>query len=270
LMTSPTRGWKRWALSPWQEVGVRFRTRIITRMTLLWRWLSAQFGKLLLTRAYLVAIAKEWMNILFGETILAVIFLIWWALGSPPLILIFVSAALVAGYYAWRADHVRLIPKLEFGDVRVVQTPTTIIPFGQPGPNRVVAQILVSSLTTMTDCRGYLRRVWLWAGNDWVPTPVDESLNLLWSTIDQPTRTLYAGIAERLTIFRIDEVVPRYIHPLADIVQQRMIQWFQAHANANDTFKFDISVTATDSPPMDISLKVQMRPQWDDPLIEPL
>jgi len=43
------------------------------------------------------------MNILFGETLVGVVFLVWWALGSPPLVFIFVLAALVAGYYVWRA-----------------------------------------------------------------------------------------------------------------------------------------------------------------------
>jgi hypothetical protein len=63
--------------------------------------IRSQFGKLQFLHIYVAAISREWMYILFGETLLGVIFLVWWALATPPLVLIFVSAAILAGYYAW-------------------------------------------------------------------------------------------------------------------------------------------------------------------------
>ena len=78
-------------------------------------WLIKQLEKLLLIPVYFRALAKEWINILFGETLVGIGFLIWWALGAPTnhaLIVVFVVAMFVAGYYAWRAEHVRLERKL--------------------------------------------------------------------------------------------------------------------------------------------------------------
>jgi predicted membrane metal-binding protein len=78
-------------------------------------WLRARLETFALLPEYGKATAKQWMNILFGETVLGVIFLIWWALANPknpPLILIFVAAVIIAGYFVWRADHIRLISEV--------------------------------------------------------------------------------------------------------------------------------------------------------------
>jgi len=79
-----------------------------------------QLGKLLLMPDYFRALAKEWFNILFGETLVGIGFLIWWALGAPTnhaLVVVFVLAMFVAGYYAWRADHLRLETKIEIAQL---------------------------------------------------------------------------------------------------------------------------------------------------------
>jgi len=68
---------------------------------------------------YFRAIAKQWMNILFGEGLVAVVFLIWWALGNPPLVLIFVSAMFVAGYYAWREERIAALQQRKSRNVEV-------------------------------------------------------------------------------------------------------------------------------------------------------
>lgn len=81
-------------------------------------WLTTRFKTFSLVPVYFGAIAKQWMNVLFGETLVAVIFLLWWALGSPPLVLIFVSAMFVAGYFAWQSEHLRLQQKIEVTQVR--------------------------------------------------------------------------------------------------------------------------------------------------------
>src|ERR1035437_10308079 len=85
-------------------------------------WLMKQLEKLLLMPDYFRALAKEWLNILFGETLVGIGFLIWWALGAPTnhaLVAVFVIAMFVAGYYAWRADHLRLGKRLEIAHLRI-------------------------------------------------------------------------------------------------------------------------------------------------------
>jgi len=56
------------------------------------------------------------MSILFGETIVGVGFLLWWALANPSnekLIYVFIIAMFVAGFYAWHAHHLRLQRRIE-------------------------------------------------------------------------------------------------------------------------------------------------------------
>lgn len=79
-------------------------------------WLRSQLDKLLAVPRYFRALAKEWMSILFGETLVGVVFLIWWALANPSntqLIVVFVGAMFVAGFYAWHAANLRLEAKIK-------------------------------------------------------------------------------------------------------------------------------------------------------------
>jgi hypothetical protein len=46
-------------------------------------WLSKWFTTFLSLPDYFHAIARQWMNILFGETLVGVVFLLWWALFNP-------------------------------------------------------------------------------------------------------------------------------------------------------------------------------------------
>jgi hypothetical protein len=83
-------------------------------------WLVQQFQTLLEVPAYFRAIAKEWMNVLFGETLIGVSFLLWWALTNPSnarLIWVFVVAMFIAGYYAWRAASLRVQQKISVANV---------------------------------------------------------------------------------------------------------------------------------------------------------
>jgi hypothetical protein len=83
------------------------------------KFLKTSFETLALLPDYFRAIVRQWMNILFGEGLIAVVFLIWWALGNPPLIAIFVSAMFVAGYYAWREEYLAAFQKQKSRNVEV-------------------------------------------------------------------------------------------------------------------------------------------------------
>lgn len=199
---------------------------------------------------------------------------IWFYVGNPPTWLnwtVILIALVVAGYYAWRIDHIRLVPKLAFGDIRVVTTPTTILPHNIPGPNKAVAQLLVKCVTDaeIHECQGRLLRVWRWHNpeNRWTPTAVDEPLDLLWSTIDRPVRTLEPNIDQRLCIFSSDNIAEPGVHPTVAIMQHRMSAMFQASGRF-DIFKFDICVHGKDSPPVYMSIKVQLSSDWSDPMVE--
>jgi hypothetical protein len=164
---------------------------------------------------------------------------------------------LVAGYFAWRAYHVLLIPKLELGDVCVVPTSTTNQATGAPGPDRIVVQIPVRCATEspVSHCTGHLLRVSKWSGTEWTPTEADEPLDLLWSVIDRPIRSLEPGIDRRLCVFHVDNLPGRYIRPWVDRMIHRMAPMFDSITPA-DILRFDIAVKGEDCPTINISLKV--------------
>jgi hypothetical protein len=69
---------------------------------------------------YFVALYEQWHAILWGASVPAVIFFLWWTLGLPPFAAIavwFVIALFFAGYFVWRADHVRLQQKISINGV---------------------------------------------------------------------------------------------------------------------------------------------------------
>jgi predicted membrane metal-binding protein len=129
-------------------------------------WITRQFQKLLLLPDYFRALAREWLNILFGETLVGIAFLLWWALANPPnprLILAFIAAMFVAGYYAWRAEHIRLVPKFTIREAKIQPTETE-----SPTEMNMFIQIIPTCLTEapVIECRGRLLRVCHRRGND--------------------------------------------------------------------------------------------------------
>ena len=128
-------------------------------------WLKEQVDKLLLLPAYFRALAKEWLNILFGETLVGIVFLVWWSLGAPTnhaLIVVFVSAMFVAGYYAWRADHLRLKATIEI--TRVVprewmHTHDATVSAGQPAKSYYLEVVNRSAAFTIEGVSVQLSRI---------------------------------------------------------------------------------------------------------------
>lgn len=86
-------------------------------------------------------------------------------------------------------------PKIELNAPVIVDTTTNIA-----GLNRRFVQIPVSFRTRLTG-RGQLLRVWRWENNNWIPTQVDEPLDLVWSILDVPTAVLEPDVARRLNVF---------------------------------------------------------------------
>jgi hypothetical protein len=240
------------------------------------RWIVRRFQTLSFVPDYVRAMAKQWVNILFGETLLAIVFLLWWALANPSnrhLVAAFVIAAFIAGYFAWRADHTRLIQKVALGDVRAVVTPTTIVPSGHRGPDRAVVQLAVQCETDVRieACRGKLVSVSKWDAStgQWQGTAIDEPLDLLWSVIDSAERSLDPKIPVRLNMFYLEDVPNRRIHICTDRIPFRMEQVFLG-ASANDVFKFDLVVSSTDGPTATASFRVKLGNQFSNPDVVPI
>ena len=223
-------------------------------MALRENWISRWFRQFEFFPAYLRAIAQQWMNVLFGETILGVIFIIWWALGNPPLVLLFVLAFIVAGFFACHGNHTRLIPRLEIKKVIIQHTPTSL-----PNDSRTYIHIVPECITDspVAEVKGHLLRVWRKpeGGVEWLSTEVDEPAELVWSIFGNTLpRTLQPGVLTRLNICWISYINSTLLH-LDGIYPLR---WEHAFDNVSDTFKFDVRITAKDCSPVDVSVAVKM------------
>jgi hypothetical protein len=224
-------------------------------------WLRDEFTKFGLFPRYIKAIVGEWMNFLFGESIIAVVFLIWWALGSPPLVAIFVVAMLVAGYFAWRPSFLRLVPRMDVTETRIQETDTNI-----SGLHRIYVQVLPICLTDapISGAQGRLLRVWRWsnAQSDWEATKINEPLDLLWSNFDSAPRTLELGVDQRLNILWRDN------HGRMGVDVSGLPYRATDVLNTNDIFKFDIRVSSAECRPVDKSLRIKLSEKWNTVSVE--
>jgi len=149
-------------------------------MTKIWQWLRS-FN---LFRDYLQAAGQHWQQVLGGASVPFLIWGIWFIVGNPPAWInwtVVLVALLIAGYYVWRADHVRLIPKLKIGGTRFQDTPVTF--GGMVVDHRTFVQLVPECLTEspVYECVGYLQRVDKRVGQDqWEETALDRNLVLNW------------------------------------------------------------------------------------------
>jgi hypothetical protein len=227
-------------------------------------WLRARLEAFALLPEYGKATAKQWMNILFGETVLGVIFLIWWALANPknpPLILIFVAAVIIAGYFVWRADHIRLIPKFAVTELVIQPTET------EANSMNLFLQIIPECLNDapVYECRGQLLRVCKRHSDsdEWVVTGMNAPLFLGWDYYGIIPFTLEPGIKRRLNVCWWNDSA-MFIIPAVEPLPSK----FKTVFNSTGTFKFDIRLTARDCLPVDVSVTVNLDARlWDKPTV---
>jgi hypothetical protein len=167
---------------------------------------------------------------------------------------------LVAGYYVWRADHVRLIPKFEISEFCVQETPTEGL------QRRVNIQLIARCLTDahVKECQGYLLRVYKKNDkSDWDPTAMNESHILDWSRHGTTPLTLKPGIDQRLDVCFIQSDFLRMIPAIT-----RLPSIWRTVFDSNGTFRFDIKVIAEDCVPFDVSIAVSLDDcEWGKPKV---
>jgi len=212
---------------------------------------------------YWHAIREHAWELLWGAGPLGIAFVFYTVYRAPSLRFlgwVIAWSVFVAGYYAWRAYHLRLIPKLELGSFRTIYTPTNA-----PNLQRKFVQLLVKCATEspLDNCRGQLLRILKWSNGEWRPTHVDESLDLLWSNIDMPSIALEPGDDRQLDIFFVDSGT-RNISPFAERMSMRLL----LVSAPSDIFRFDVRVAAKDCPPKYVSVKVTFGQNWDDLALE--
>ena len=165
-------------------------------------------------------------------------------------------AVLFAGYYVWRAYHIRLIPQLALADITVTRLPPS-------APTQKFVQITAQCTTeeTINDCRGQLLKVMRWSPRQaqWEPTQVDGTIDLLWSELDIPSVILEPGAPRRLVIFAIENN------------NWQIIVWDTKRAtrlpltySPDAVFRFDLRVGQPGFKPEFASIKVTFKQQWGE------
>jgi len=235
-------------------------------------WFKRRFHTFDLLPDYFAAIVHRWHDVLWGASVTAVAFVLWWFLGNPSariigLYLVLVMA--IAGYYVWRADHVRLMPRFEVPEkIRYHPTPTRDAN-GVINGMSVWIQLSPKCLTDapVEQCSGYLREVRRWSEVEkkWKATGMNESLPLGWSFGDERHSpiTLEPNNEKRLNVLSVhnsNKVLTPVTSPLP-------LVWQDSVYNEQDTFLFDITIRGKDCPPVDVYLAVKCGIEWDKPQV---
>jgi len=232
------------------------------------RWLTAQFKTLDLLPEYFQSAKQEWWRILWGESLVAIAFVLWVLLAPMPIwaIICFLLAAFaMASYYIWRADHIRLIPtirlRFEYREPFVQMTPAT-----SPGRDIVLARywrVFPDCSTRIENCTGYLLGVFKEVNGHWEPTAFDEAVPLIWANRNYAgPLTIEPNIGPYLDVFYTDSVNKEII-PCTGIKMHRASLVFKERA----TFRLDIQIT--NSAPISLKVRMDDRPSyWDRPLVD--
>jgi hypothetical protein len=242
-------------------------------MTALYHRLLRQFGKLSLLSVYFGAIAKEWINILFGETLIGIGFVLWWSLAGPSntkLIVAFVAAMFVAGYYAWRAEHIQLMPKFVVAQF-TRQTTDTFDQTGKQNGWSEYFQLVPRCLTeaNVEQCRGLLTSIEMLDGfsHGWKSVE-DEVMFLEWSHGDATPIPLYPHAENRLNVFYLHSS-NREIRPCVQPYPVRFITLFnQLQLRQISAVKINIKIIAKDCQPVEVVMKVQLGDDPTHPTVE--
>jgi hypothetical protein len=239
-------------------------------MSRLWRAVVRQFKTFDLLPEYFFSVKAEAWNLAWGPGFIAVIFCLWWFERATPMptlnVALFLGAALVlAGYYLWRADHLRLVPKIT---LRFANEPPFVqtTPAATPGSEIILSRywrVFPDCSAPVENCTGYLLKVFKEVDGRWEPTAFDEAVPLMWANRNfaGPT-TIEPKIGPYLDVFYVDSLNKEII-PCTAIRLHRAALVFREYA----TFRLDVHVT--NSAP--ISLKVRMDARsahWDRPLVE--
>jgi hypothetical protein len=210
---------------------------------------------------YLRAVKTDAWNIAWGDGVLAVIFVLWWSVAPmPPLVIasFFGFAAIIAGYYIWRTDHLRLIPGIKLEEIRQQAAQAKDV-------NRTYIQLVLrcATETPIEECIGRLVRVWRWSLDDWEQIEPNQPLHLNWSPgVDQPI-SLSPGVPELLDVLYINNRVS-YISFCSSWVPERATTIDIGHPSV---LRFEIAVAGKDAdshkslPTLPVSFKLSIQ-KW--------
>jgi hypothetical protein len=209
---------------------------------------------------YWLAFKSTAWELFYGATLIGIPFAVYTLLYAPSKVLLLsylLLVVFVAGYYLWRADHIRLMPKLEARDFKVVRTPTT-----DANETRVYVQVLPKCLTEapVSKCKGRLLRVYKCEDEtkQWELTAMDEPVDLEWSIHGFNELTIQRGSEPRLNVcFIALSMYRKRLRQIVPTISPNLLRWVDVF-DCDGIFKFDIKITAENCAPVDVFLTVSM------------
>lgn len=233
-----------------EDISKRLQRRLQTNYALFWE--------------YLRAVADHWNDYLWDVLAPISPIVLWWCLGAPPMWLVaiaFIWALLIAGYYTWRADHLRLIPQVVLEEIRQQSAPA------KRPTTRTYIQLVMRCATEVPveECKGWLVGLWKWSAssNDWERIEPNQTLRLNWSPGINEAITLFPKVPEVIDVIFVDDQDPR-IFFCSNWTPQRAQN---ISLGQPGLFKFEIVVNGKDKnsqkslPALPISFKVSIQ-QW--------
>jgi hypothetical protein len=217
---------------------------------------------------YLKAIIGHW-NEIFFLSIPTLPFVAWWYLGDPPIwirVAVFLWVLVIAGYYAWRRDHLILMPKIT---LRFENRTPFVQMTSVANPEVTLRQYfrLFPDCLSPVESEGYLLRVFRQVDGRWEPTPFNEAVPLTWADGRSGPIKVEPEIGPYLNVFYVETFEKQIVPCLAQPTLRTSIVFRERLKEPRATFRFDIKVTNGTR----ISLKVKMDERsshWDRPLVE--
>jgi hypothetical protein len=232
-------------------------------------WLQRRVDTYSLFWTYLAGVKKAGWEILWGDGLLFVGFVLyslrytvsWSVIGT------FVGIAwLIASYHIWRVDHLRLMPML------VLRDPAVLIHDAHTFERieRRYVQLLPSCVgdSPVEGVEAHLLRVMRWdhAQEEWVSTELDHTLPLVWSYGGPGPQTVQHGLDRRVNILWFEDRAH-----LALETPFRIADAEHVLLNPGEPFRFDIRLTARDTTVfLDVSVKIGFTVERDGAWYEEL
>jgi len=240
-------------------------------------WVRRRFKELDLIEEYFPRLFTRWQAAIWGGSVLAVAFS-WHFITSdwPPYVKLSVCvvALFFAGYYVWRVDHVRLIPKFAVTSFTTERVDTFDKSTHLKNGTSVYFQLEPKCLTeaNVEECRGLLTSIEMWDDftQNW-QVKEGEVFSLRWSFDEgkeaEPI-TLSSGGERRLNVFYVHNSNAE-IRPCVWPFPGRFWQTFnQLPLRQVKRVRFNIQVEGKDCPKVKLALIVSLTENPFKPTIE--
>lgn len=221
---------------------------------------------------YLKSFKDSGWEIFWGATLPSILFGIYIIFYTPTTVTFLCYLLLVfffTGYNLWKADHMRLVPRIAVKEWKIEKTPTT-----SANESRTYVQLLPKCLSDVpvSSCQGHLLRVYHRdsGSQEWQLTAMNEPIDLEWSIYGYGQRIIHPGAEPRLNVCYVRlSMQEKRMRQIVPTVRIWVLRWNEVFAS-DGLYRFDVRITAENCSPVDVSVAVSIPPDRpsDQPLVE--